>query len=241
MGSSYSVETVVTNINNEIRTEVINNAGASAGADCAIKIGTVNIGDVRNCNITFSNLCSAQAEASVESTIDAVMSVVNDLDVNQQAAAAKYFTMSVGIQTNVTNISNSIRTYLENNCKAEGYINNQIFMDAFNVGKCYADTPIDITVTNVGQASANCVIQQVLNVAMEATNDVTEGQATGNNWSDILWIVVAGFAVCCAAFIVYLVFKNVLIKPGEKEDIELAKQGAWSAKIKSLTRNKTYD
>lgn len=241
MGSSVSVQTVVNDITNEMRTELEMSASASATANCIMKIESVNIGVAQNCNIKFGNFCSAKAEASIDASIDATMKVVNNLAVEQKAAAAKYFTMSVGVQTNVTDMDNDMRTYLTQTCKSEAYLNNMIDIGSFNIGQCLSDTTISIEVLNVGQASANCVIETVLNVAMEATNNITQGQEHGTNWGDIIWIVVAGLAIVAVAFILYLVFKHVLISSQEKADIELAKQGAWSAQIKSLTAKRNYD
>lgn len=224
MGGSISVQTVVQRITNEVNNTLINNAGASATANCIVTIGTIGFVSSNNCAIKIANNCSASATAAIGAVSDAVIKLFNNMTDEQQNAGAQLFTASLNIQTSQKDLVNDFNTYIENNCKTDALLNNVIKIENISYGSCSASTPMDLTFINTGQASANCVINVVNKILVEATNQQSASLSnTNSNMLIILGLIVlAGLAA--SIIIVYMLKGIFIMSPKDKIKLELAKK-----------------
>lgn len=237
MGASVSVQTVVTNITNEMKAELKNTAHASAEAKCTIEFGRVQFKKTKGCTITMQNFCSAEAQASIDSVVDASFKVFNNLTNEQKEEGAKLFTVKTNIQTTVNNIHNDFKTYIENNCDAMTRIENGIQVQDFVVEECSAPDGqiLAFEFINSGQSKANCGIKTVLDMLADTSTNVANSQRS-MNFDTILWICLGLGIPLIIAGLLYWYKDSFIVKPREKIEIELAKNNSPYINLLTLAR-----
>ncbi|AAC97691.1 ORF MSV183 putative myristylated membrane protein, Molluscum contagiosum virus MC069R (vaccinia L1R) homolog, similar to GB:U60315 [Melanoplus sanguinipes entomopoxvirus] len=238
MGASASVNTIVSNINNRVENSLTQEASASATANCNVEIGSITFKSTKGCVVEVSNLCSAQAEASVDAVVNATIDFYNDLSFEQKQEAPAWFTAAFGVNTTTTNITNDFKNIVEQRCKADAVLNSSITVNNITVADCVApesEGVIKFTFTNSGTAAGQCAISALLDLQVAGSNTVSAKQTTGTDWTVIFAYValVAGIAIIAGIF--YYIYK-LRLSPKDKVNIELAKLGATSSKIIQLSQ-----
>lgn len=238
MGNSASVQTIVTTINNSINETINNSAAAHGNIDCLVEIGNFKIGYTENCSVEFKNNCSAEAGATIENFISAAVQAVTNISNDQREQMAKYFTNSLNIATTSTNLNDSVTLYIKNKCSAFANVTNTIKIDDIEIGKCISttDTGTSLKFINAGSAVAHCIVSNVINDSVQATNNVSNQQTSGTDWVKLLqalmWPIVIGLIVIAGVFALFTFMKNMKPLSGaDKAAIELAKNNSWASHV----------
>lgn len=212
MGNSISLQSITRDINDSIKTSLQQDASADANNKCSIHIENVKIGETVNCTFTIANFCSADGKASLKASIDGLLKAINKLTNEQKAMVAAYFTTSVGIQANTTNLDNSITTYLNTKCGSKAHLDNAIDIKDLYYGVCKSTTNLNFQVINTGQASSNCVIDTVINTSVNAATDISNKQESGLNWVKLLeafmWPILIIFLTVAISFTAITISKT---------------------------------
>jgi hypothetical protein len=203
MGSAASVSTTVNTTVNNIKTELINTAQASANINCRIRIGTITLSNVNGCVTSFENLCSANASAAVTAVQNAVYNVHNSLTSEQQNKGAAFLTATLNVATTVNTSVTNIQNYLNNTCQSVANVENTIEIMNFSLNNCSSagGQVIEFKFINSGNAEANCHINTLMNLLAQATTEQSSLQVNSNYletlfmWAGYVGIFLGGFIV----------------------------------------------
>lgn len=208
MGNSASIATTVNTTVNNIRTELVNTAQASASIKCKITIGTVTLTNVSGCVTSFENLCSANANASISAIQNAVYNTYNNMTSEQQNAGAGFLQNTLNTSTTVNTAVTNIQNYMTNTCQSAANVENSIEVMNFSLSNCSAigGIPLEFKFVNSGNAEANCQINALMNLLAKATTDQASKQTTTNYLSELfMW---AGYAVMFVGG--FIVFRQIV-------------------------------
>lgn len=227
MGSSASVNTIVTNINNRVENSLKLSANASATANCSVSIGSIVFEETYGCVISVENLCSAEAVAQVNAVVQATVDFYNDLSNEQKQEAPTWFTAAFGINTTVNNITNDFKNYVEQKCLADSVINSTITINDITIKKCTAppsEGVIKFSFINSGHATGQCAISAVVDLQVAGSNIIANSQSQGFDWSNIIWPIIAVAIIIVLFFVLYYIKNIFVMKPNDKIYLEYAKQ-----------------
>ena len=117
-----------------------------------------------------------------------------------------------------------LETKINNTCRSDSLLNNQISIQNFSYENCIATSPLTINFINSGQASANCALDIITKLLVDASNQVASSQTTTNANTLIVFglICLAGIAACVV--VVYLLKDVFIMSPSDKIKLELAKK-----------------
>ncbi|AKS26423.1 putative myristylated membrane protein 3 [Diachasmimorpha longicaudata entomopoxvirus] len=236
MGVSASIQTTITNINNEITYHAEQNSKAESRADCKITIGSILYENVSGCRAVFKNICSATADTQIDSMIDLIVKNVDKLTNDQKQHAATLFTATFGISTSVNNISETITHTLKQTCKSKAIVNETISGADIKVKNCVAPPGemMDFEFVNMGTAGSSCVSKMLHQFAVAAINDVTNRQAHGTDWTKFFWPLAIFLMVSSVGFIILKLFANKIASPKERMEINASKFDNYAQRIKTL-------
>lgn len=234
MGASASINTIVTNINNRVEQQLIQNASASANATCTVTINSIKFEETNGCGIKVSNLCSADATAQVEAIVNASIDFYNSLTTTQKQEAPALLTAALGINTTVTNLTTDFKNYIEQKCLSEALINSNMTINDITVKKCTAPPnqgPLMFEFINSGKATGQCAIGALVDIQVAGSNAVANAQSQGFNWSSVIWPVVVLGIFIALFFLLYYLKGVFVVKPADKFKLELAKHNSTYANL----------
>lgn len=218
MGTSFSVQTAVTNIVNKTVLEINQSSDASATSNCAINVKSFNFTNSTNCVAKVSNHCVANAQVNMDSIITAASKVYNDLSVDQKQGVPGLLQSTFGISTNINNVVNDFSTFIKQKCSSEAISNNNLTFDNITIDGCKAlESPITFEFLNTGTASAMCVMKALTDVAVDASNKVEVAQKSGIDINELIWPVVIIIAIISILYIII----NVVTKKIRNVDDEI--------------------
>jgi len=220
MSNSTSVNTTITNVTNNINQSLVQNASASATANCNVKIGNLSFTKNTGCSVTVSNLCSASATAALSAVVEAAYKTFTELSVSNQQATAQLFSNMTQIATTSSDIKNNFSNYVEQTCNANATLNQNISIQNIELGECTPNFPIEFKFTNTGNASANCAIGIIQKLIAGAGNELAVANEQTNSYGLIV-IALLGLAGIFA-FMVYLWLGKRVLFPTNEEKIRLA-------------------
>jgi len=203
MGAATSISSTVNTTVNNIKTELINTAQASANINCRITIGTVTLSNVNGCTTSFENLCSANATAAVSAVQNAVYNIHNSMSSEQQNEGAAFLTAALNVATTVNTSVTNIQNYMNNTCQSAANVENTIEIMNFSLNNCTAvgGQVIEFKFINSGNAEANCQINALMNLLAQATTEQSSVQVNSNylstlfTWGGYVAIFLGGFIV----------------------------------------------
>lgn len=244
MGTSVSIQTAVTNVTNKIKQELVQRAEASATAKCKIEIGSIRFSETKGCTLKASNMCSAKAEASLESIQTAIANFYTQLSVDQKQNAPAWFTAAFGTTTTVNDFVNDVQTKIEQTCKVDANIDETIKIQDILVSKCEAPKGqiIYFEFVNSGTSAAQCAMKLVNELEVAATNDLSIKQEQGIDWNKLIWPVVIVVIVIAVVFFVFKYLNKAMLSPADKIKIQDAQHDNYVSHLNSLIkiRDKTY-
>lgn len=208
MGNSASVGVTVNTTVNNIKTELVNTAQASASIKCKITIGTVTLTNVNGCVTSFENLCSANATAAVSAVQNAVYNTYNNMTSEQQTEGAGFLQNTINASTTVNTAVTNLQNHMNNTCQSAANVENSIEIMNFSLSNCSAigGVPLEFKFVNSGNAEANCHINAVMNLLAKATTEQASRQTTTNFLGDLfMW---AGYAVMFVGG--FIVFRQIV-------------------------------
>ncbi|AWU47105.1 IMV myristylated membrane protein [Sea otter poxvirus] len=218
MGASVSVQTVVNNINDKIRTRLEQQASASSTAVCDITIGSLIIKKNLGCSVSVRNLCSAQSDAQIDAILSAVTDVYNNLSDEQKSYVPGLLTASLNIQTTVNTAIKDFETYVKQTCNADAIIHNKIKVQSIVMDECAsppgATTHIDFT--NTGTAKGNCGVKAVLDVIAKASTNEASRQYS-NIPTPYMYIAIAVIAIA----MIFLYYAKHMLFTSTQDKIKL--------------------
>lgn len=237
MGNKVSVQTITKNINTSVSQTIIQNSQAASNAKCNIEINSVNLTNSVNCSVTIKNECSAQATVSQKALTDTVVNVYNNLNTEQKDGVVAYFQNSLSIQTDVTNVTNDFRNYIEQNCTADSNIVLNIKAGNINIDNCKStEGQVDFTIINTGEAISTCVMDVVTRMAVDAVTQAETKQSAGIDLNSLIWPILIGVIVLVAAYIVYLLVTKTILSFNERVTLEKVKQENYATRISNFKK-----
>jgi hypothetical protein len=243
MGAQATVDTIVTTIKNCTETVTRQVARANTSANCEMSYDTIEFEKSTispfSCQVTIKNECYAVSEAEIEATVEQVVNFVNNLNQEQKSGAAAILTASFNVKTNVSNITNTVKTIMEQECVANANVVSKMTVKNLKLPACVppknGNTPI-FEFHNIGNAKANCIVKLILSVAASFVNDVTQKQESGVDYAKLIWpITIAIICVAIVGVIATLIQSNILTAQ-DRIDLELAKHNSFAANLKTLKR-----
>lgn len=223
MGASASLQTNVANITNSIKNQIDQKASASGNTKCTIEIGSISFEKTDGCSIKVSNNCFAEAEVTMQIVSEVLAEFYNKLDNNQKQEAASWFTATVGVSTNVNNVTNDFSNYLSQHCQAQAEAEANIKIKDIVVNDCKAPKGqiLNMEFINTGKSKGVCAMQIFNNLVATASSSIANKQSQGLDWSSLLWPIVILVSIIT---IVYLIITIVVKKiPSNQERIEMIK------------------
>lgn len=204
MGAGANISTTVNTTVNNIKTELINTAQASANIRCRISIGTVTLSNVSGCVTSFENLCSANASAAIQAVQNAVYNTYNTLTADQKSEGANFLTANLNVQTTVNTAVTNIQNYLRNTCQSSANVENIIEVMNFSLNNCTTSQGqiMEFKFVNSGNAEANCQINAVMDLLAKATTEASATQ-TQTNWLNTLFMWGGYVGIFLGGFIVF--------------------------------------
>lgn len=236
MGASSSLQTNVTNVTNNLRNEISQSASASSQINCSINIGSIKFKSTNGCSIKLSNNCYAAAENTMELVSEVLAKFYNDLSVTQKQDAVGLLTVSVGINTNVTNAVNDFKNYLTQTCSAEANNDQNITVKDIEITDCTAPEGQQTVMEfiNTGKASAICSMRIFNNLIADASTIAATTQTTGIDWAKILWPVALIIIIISVVYLVITIIAKKIPSNQEKMDLEAVKKDNYATRISSL-------
>lgn len=223
MGTAASIQSNVTNINNTLTNRIKQEAAASAETKCSIDIENISFNKTNGCALRLVNECYSNAEASMKLVSEVLAEFYNNLENNQKQEAATWFTMTVGVASNVNNVVNDFENYVTQTCNARAETENNIKVKNVTIDDCTAPSgqTLNMEFINMGQSQGICTMEIFNNIVATASTDIANKQSQGLDWSKLIWPIV--IAVCVIA-IIYLIVTLVVKKlPSNAERLELEK------------------
>lgn len=241
MGTAASIQTNVTNIENQIINEVNQQVIANGKINCTITLGKIKFQKTNGCAATFENNCYAKSEALLESVQKIMIDFYNNLDVNQKQEAAKWFTMTYGVATNTSNIENTFINTTNQVCQAYAEVNNSIEINEIEILDCNAPPgqTLMFNFVNAGSATAQCAAKILTDLAVTATNDISVKQSQGMDWSKIIWPIVIAIVIIAIVYIVINVTNKKILSPEDQKEIQMLKNNDYVSRISSLINLKS--
>lgn len=240
MGTAASIQTNVTNIENQIINEVNQQVKANGNIECTITLGKIKFLKTNGCAATFKNDCYAKSEALLETVQNIMVDFYNNLDVNQKQEAAKWFTMTYGVATNTTNIENVFRNTTTQVCETYAQVNNEIKINEIEIIDCNAPPGqvLMFNFVNAGSATAQCAVKVVTDLAVTASNDISVKQSQGMDWSKIIWPIVIAVVIIAIVYIVINITNKKLLSPEDQKELQMLKNNDYVSRISSLIKLK---
>lgn len=198
MGNSSSSSL---NFLNEVSNELSQTNKATAISDCQISDVHLSIGGSMKsgCSTSIENRCSADADASITSILEAAQKAWSKASTEQKAGIA----LALNTSKDNQDIRNIVKNKIEQACSADAVIKNYQTGYTLDIsGDC--DAPINLI--NTGNARANCAIDSLVQTIQSAEGESTTVQDTdiGNTISTILSGLMLPLAIVAVVVIIFI-------------------------------------
>lgn len=236
MGTAASIQTNVTNIENQIINEVNQQVKAHGNIKCTITLEKINFTKTNGCGAVFKNDCYANSEALLETVQNIMVDFYNNLDVDQKQEAAKWFTMTYGVATNSSNIENVFRNTTTQVCDTYAEVNNSISINEINILDCNAPPgqTLMFNFVNAGSAKAQCAAKIVTDLAVTSSNDIAVKQSQGMDWSKLIWPIMIAVVIIAIVYIVLNITNKKILSPEDQKEMQMLKNNDYVSRISSL-------
>lgn len=236
MGTSASIQSAITNINNEMKIQIDQEANGNASTTCKISIGNIYIKNSEGCQINVENLCYANTTVSIESLSKVVANYINNLTNDQKQEAASWFTASFGISSNINNVSNVVSQHIKQKCSVDAKLDNIISVNDILIDNCKAPKGeiLKMNFINTGSAGSQCVMKMVNDVMATGITDVTNKQSQGLDWSKLIWPISLSIIIITIVYILIKVFSNKILSVDDKIKLEKNKKNDYASRISRL-------
>lgn len=233
MGVSASVNNTVNTVKNTVENSVRAIGASEANIDCKIKIGSITIGEQKNCTIVVKNICLAEANVTQLTVADLTTKIYNNLGTQEKAAAASaLFSASLNNAVNYT--ETDIVNKVEQICNASAVADLSIDIVNITVTKCVSDTPLTMEFINSGSAVANCIQNLAVKLAAEAATNITNSQSGAFPLTTII-LALGGFSVLLTVFYyIYLIISKYVKTADETILINKYVRNDWVGRRNSL-------
>lgn len=241
MGTAASIQTNVTNIQNQIKNEVNQQVTVNGNIKCTLTLGKIKFFKTNGCAAVFANNCYAKSEALLETVQKIMIDFYNNLNVDQKQEAAKWFTMTYGVATTTSNIENVFVNTTNQICEAYSNALLEQTINEIEIVDCTAPPgqTLMFDFVNAGSATAQCASKIVTDLAVTASNDISVRQSQGMDWSKIIWPIVIAIVIIAIVYIILNVTNKTILSPEDKKEMQTLKNNDYVSRISSLINLKT--
>ena len=171
MGNASSTKQKIHNI---IATNAEAEASATAKSICVQDV-TINSTRMKNCTITGTQTCTSMANASM----DVIIAALAKAEVTQETKqAVKGLATGANVNISDQDLKNEVINTLKSKCSAlaETGAVQRFSLDLGDVDCSDMSEPLLLDATQYGDAGADCVVQTLVDTALDASADSTNDQ-----------------------------------------------------------------
>ncbi|QKE44475.1 putative IMV membrane protein [Yalta virus] len=236
MGSAASLQSNVTNINNSLTNRIKQEAITSADTKCTIEIENISFKRTNGCALRLVNQCYSNAQASMKLVSEVLAEFYNKLDNTQKQEAASWFTLTVGVSSNVNNVVNNFENYLTQTCNSRAETENTIKTKNVIIEDCTAPPGqiLNMEFINMGQSQGICAMEIFNNIVATASSDIANKQSQGLDWSKLIWPIIIAVCVIAIIYLIVTLIVKKLPSNAERLEIEKNKKENYANRIKDM-------
>lgn len=197
MGSSSSTSM---NFLNEVTNELRETNKASSITDCTQRNINIKIGEAKSgCSQSIEQRCTANADASIDSIVEAAQKAWAKASTDQKAGIA----LALNISKDSQDIRNIVKNKISQECDAQSVARIEQEGITYDIDIC--DAPLAIV--NTGEAKSNCAIKSLLKTVQdtEGQSETVQDTDIGNTISKILEGLLIPFIIAGVVFVIFLI------------------------------------